>query len=355
MGLYKRDEVWWMSFTYNGKQIRKSTEVTNKSLAEKIYCKVVTDIAEGKWFEVSPLSDSVFKDMMDKYLAEYSPNKAKKTHTRDKSLASHLNEHFGNFKLTEIAPKEIYAYKVRRKTEGAAPKTVNNELSLMEHAYNLAMNEWEWVNSNPVVKVSKEKVNNEIIRWLTLDEEKRLLDVSPDWLKEIIVFALNTGLRQGELIDLTWDRVDLLNKTFTILEQKNKGKDTLPLNENAMEILNARSKVKSIKGNFVFYNKKGNTIVSSNLGRSFRSVVKKAGIAKFRFHDLRHTFATRLAQRGVDIYKIQRLGRWKSIQMVIRYAHHYAESLRDGIEKLDKIPNKFITILSQSHERRAAL
>lgn len=187
------------------------------------------------------------------------------------------------------------------------------------------------------------------------DDVAAFAGISPDWLKEIIVFALNTGLRQGELIDLTWDRVDSLNKTFTILEQKNKGKDTLPLNENAMEVLNARSKVKSIKGYFVFYNKKGNTIVSSNLGRSFRSVVKKAGIAKFRFHDLRHTFATRLAQRGVDIYKIQRLGRWKSIQMVIRYAHHYAESLRDGIEKLDKIPNEFITILSQSHERRAAL
>lgn len=355
MGLYKRGPVWWMSFTYKGKQLRRSTEIADKKLAEKIYCKVITDIAEGKWFEVSPCNDSTFKEMMNKYLDEYSPKKAYKTYMRDKSLAFHLNEHFGCLKLTEITPKDIYAYKVKRKREGAAPKTINNELALMGHAYNLAMKEWEWIDSNPVAKVSKEKVNNEIIRWLTLDEERRLLEASPCWLREIILFALNTGLRQGEIIGLTWDRVDLLSKTFTILEQKNKGKDTLPLNEKAMEILIVRNKSRSIKSNFVFYNKHGNKIVSSNLGRSFRSVVKKAGIEKFRFHDLRHTFATRLIQNGIDIYTVQRLGRWKSMQVVMRYAHHHAESLRSGVEVLDKMQNKFITILSQSHEERAAV
>ena len=354
MGLYRRDQVWWMSFTYNGKQMRRSTEVTDKKLAEKIYYKVITQIAEGKWFDASPFRDNTFGEMMEKYLTEYSPTKAPKTHMRDKSLAFHLNQHFGDYKLTEVTSNLIYEYKVSRKKEGAAPKTINNELILMGHAFNLAMKEWEWVDSNPVSKISKEKVNNEIVRWLTSDEERRLLGASPDWLKEIIVFAINTGLRQGEILALTWDRVDLTGKKFTILEQKNKGKDTLPLNVNAMGILIRRDTVRSIQNGFVFYNGNGNIIDRGNLSRAFRSAVKKAGIEKFRFHDLRHTFATRLIQNGVDIYTIQRLGRWKSIQMVLRYAHHHAESLRSGVEVLDRMPNGIITILSQSHEARAS-
>ncbi|MDG6026730.1 MAG: site-specific integrase [Candidatus Brocadia sp.] len=119
----------------------------------------------------------------------------------------------------------------------------------------------------------------------------------------------------------------------------------MPLNEKAKEILTVRNKSRSIKSNFVFYNKYGNKIVSSNLGRSFRSVVKKAGIEKFRFHDLGHTFATRLIQNDIDIYTVQRLGRWKSMQVVMRYAHHHAESLRCGAEVLDKLENKFIAIV----------
>lgn len=249
----------------------------------------------------------------------------------------------------------IYGYKVGRRKEGAAPKTINNELVLMHHAYNLAMKEWEWVSDNPVSKVSKEKVNNEIIRWLTPDEERRLLGASPNWLKEIIVFALNTGLRQGEILELIWNQVDLSKKTFTILEQKNKGKDTLPLNKTAMEILIVKDKVRSIKNSLVFYNGNGNRIDKSNLSRAFRSVVKKARIEKFRFHDLRHTWATKLIQNGVDIYTVQRLGRWKTIQMVMRYAHHHAESLRSGVEVLDRMPNEISTILAQSHEERAAV
>ncbi len=326
MGLYRRDSVWWMRFTYNGKQLRRSTEVTDKKLAEKIYCKVITDIVEGKWFEINHNEDKTFSEMMQKYLTEHFPKKALKTHKRDKSLSFHLNQYFGHFRLNEISPRLIYEYKVKRHQDGVAPKTVNNELGI-SHAMNLAMKEWEWVDSNPVSRVTKERVHNEIIRWLTFGEERCLLDASPKWLREIIIFALNTGLRREELIDLTWDRIDIANRTFTILEQKNRGKDTLPLNEKAMGILIKRNAVISTRNKYVFYNKNGNRFDPNSLSRSFRVMVKKAGIEKFRYHDLRHTFATRLIHRGVDIYTVQRLGRWKSIQMVMRYAHHHAESL----------------------------
>lgn len=221
----------------------------------------------------------------------------------------------------------------------------------MGHAFNLAIKEWEWVKDNPVSKVSKEKVNNQIERWLTFEEEKRLLEASPHWLQEIILFCLKTGLRRSDLIDLVWDRVDLERKNFTILEQKNKCKDTLPFNDGAMEILMARNKVRSIKSNYVFYNKNGNKIDPDNLDKSFRLAVKKAGIEKFRFHDLRHTFATRLVQSGLDIYAVLKLRRWKSMSMVMRYAHYYTESLRSGVKLLDRVPNEISTNLAQSHKK----
>jgi len=223
---------------------------------------------------------------------------------------------------------------------------VNNELRLLSHAFNLAIREWEWVEFNPVSRVSKEKVNNQLERWLTYEEEDKLLTASSHWLREIVIFAIYTGLRQGEILDLTWDRVDLFRRTLTILEQKNKGKDTLPLNAKALEVLKARYKVRSIKTSLVFYSKEGTRIDAANLQRAFYLAWKKAEIAKLRFHDLRHTFATRLVQAGVDLYKVQKLMRHKTPLMTQRYAHHYPESLRDGIEVLDRNG----TILEQSRE-----
>ena len=180
MGLIKRGRVWWMSFAYQGKQVRKSTGVTDKRLAEKIYYKVMTEIAEGKWFERLPGEEKTFRQMMERYLTEYSSqNKAPKSHVRDKSLADHLIRDFGGLTLAEIRPKYIAEYKQKRRENGAAPKTINNELALMSHAFNLAMKEWEWVRENPVSQVSREKGNNQIERWLTHEEEKKLLEASP--------------------------------------------------------------------------------------------------------------------------------------------------------------------------------
>jgi len=348
MGIYRRGQVWWMSFIYKGKRYRKSTETGDKKLAQRIYDKIKGEVAEGRWFERLPGEEKTFREIMEKYLKEYSVrNKALKSHIRDKSLANHLINFFGDYTLNEITPKLISEYKTKRREEGSAPKTINNELILMNHAYNLAIREWEWCKENPVNKVSKEKFNNLIERWMTFEEEEKLLSVSPKWLREILILGIETGLRQSELLNLQWPQVDFFRKTITILEQKNKGKDTLPLNERALEILRARAKIRHIKSNYVFYNENGNRIDARNLLRAFYSATKKAGLQNLRWHDAtRHTFATRLVQGGVDIYTVQKLGRWKTISMVQRYAHHYPESLRPGVEVLDKMRREYVTNLS---------
>jgi len=342
MALFKRGKVWWMRFHHEGRKVRKSTGVSDKRLAEKIYCKVKTQLAEGKWFEKDPDSVRTLEELMERYLAEHSAvNKTQKSYVRDEIISRHLLNFFGDINLTEIRPSIISQYKGKRRRDGVAPRTINYELAVLGHSFNLAMKEWEWVSDNPVSKVSKEKVNNQIERWLTLEEERRLLDVSPQWLREVIVFAVNTGFRRGEILALKWTCVDLFRKTVTLLEQKNGSKDTLPLNEGSLSVLKERAQVRHLaKPGFVFCNDDGSQIGESKLRFAFDTAVRRAGIEKLRFHDLRHTFATRLVQAGVDIYTVQKLGRWKSVEMVQRYAHHHTESLRSGVRVLDELAER---------------
>jgi len=348
MGLFKRGQVWWMRFTYNGKQLRRPTETNDKKLAEKIYHKVMTQIAEGKWFEKPLGSDKTVRQLLDKYLTGYSArNNTPKTQERDKYTAKLFNTFFGDAILSEIGPKDIADYKAERRNKGRAPSTVNRELGLLGHAFNLAIKEWEWLDFNPVARVSRERVFNKIERWLTFEEQEKLLAASPAWLREIIIFAVNTGWRRSEILALTWDNVDLFKKKLTILEQKNHDKDTQPFNERVLEVLKARYKVRSISSNLVFYDSEGRELDGRHVLKVFTRAVRLAKIAHCRFHDLRHTFATRLVQAGVDLYKVQKLMRHKSPLMTQRYAHHFSESLRDGVDTLDRIS----TNLAQSTKK----
>jgi integrase len=153
---------------------------------------------------------------------------------------------------------------------------------------------------------------------------------------------LNTGLRQEELLSLEWNRVNLFRKTILIQETKNGKPKTLPLNKVALDVINYRSKIRNIKNDFVFFTQTGNKILSGNLRTSFYIVTRKVGIKDFRWHDLRHTFATRLAQAGVDLYKISKLLGHKDIKMTQRYSHHCPDSLRDGVEILETDYNMII-------------
>lgn len=349
MALFKRGKVWWMRFTYEGRQVRRSTEVTDKELAKRIHDKVMGQVAEQKWFERLPGEDITVRELLERYLQDYSaPNKAPATHRRDKSLVEHLLTAFGDLTLVKVRPALIAEYKARRREAGASPKTLNDELGLLSHAYKLAMREWEWVSENPVLRVSREKVHNQIERWLTPEEEARLLAASPAWLREILLFAINTGLRQGEILQLQWPHVDLFRRTITLLEQKNRCKDTLPVNATALEVLKARARARSEGTDYVFFNGAEHRMDARNLLRAFYVARRKAKLGTFRFHDLRHTFATRLVQAGVDLYAVQKLGRWKTISMVMRYAHHYPESLRAGVEVLDRVGGRGSTNLAQS-------
>lgn len=235
--MFKRGGVWWTCIRHEGKKIQQSLETADKKAAKDIEAKIRTGIVERKYFEKAKSGHKTLNDMMEKFMKEHAPKVSVNMQKSYASSLKHLKAFFGDLKLSAISPKMIYEYKVLRKNEVIKPATINRELAMMSKAFNIAVKEWEWVKENPVAKVPKEKENNERDRWLTDEEERRLIDCSPPWLKEIVIFNLHTGLRIGELLSLERSRVNLFRKTIIIQVSKNGKPRTVPLNQIALDIL----------------------------------------------------------------------------------------------------------------------
>ncbi len=110
--------------------------------------------------------------------------------------------------------------------------------------FSLSVREWEWCKENPVARISIGKLNNEVDRWLRYEEEEKLLKHLPEWIKDIILFALNTGMRQNEIFTLKWSEVDLFRKTVSVLQSKNYDERTIPLNETFHNLLSRKAKIR---------------------------------------------------------------------------------------------------------------
>lgn len=354
MGLYKRNrsQYYWMSFRINGRRAFESTETTNRKLAEKIYAKRLTEITEGKWFP-NEARRRTFEELRERYMAEHSRvHKTPTTVVRDQSAFKNLSGVFNGLMLAEITPARISDYKALRIQEGVKPATISRELEVLRHALNLAI-QWEWMETTPFSKVKIEKPNNRVERWITPDEEKCLLNASTPWLQEIIIFALNTGMRQDEILSLKWSQIDLFRRTASLLVTKNKEKRTTPLNQTVFDLLKSKGKVRHISG-YVFASQTGTKLHARNLLRAFYDARKKASLEDVRFHDLRHTFATRLVQAGIDLYTVKELLGHKTITMTMRYAHHNPESLRHGVDILEKFGDTLVTLKEKQDLTNAA-
>ncbi|MEW6002539.1 MAG: tyrosine-type recombinase/integrase [Nitrospirota bacterium] len=339
MGLYRRGKTYWFSIQYKGKRIQESLTTDNKRLADKLHAKVLTDIIEGRYFEREEAKKHTFEDMMNRFMQEYAVKREPSTQERYISCHKNLSRYFHDMTLAGITPKTISAYVHLRRSEGSAAATVNREIAMLSKAFNLAMKQWEWCNSNPCSRISKEPENNTIDRWLTSDEEQRLLEGSRGYingqLTEIIIFALNTGMRQGEILNLKWQDIDFSRRIVSVKKTKNKDPKVIPLNQSVLTMLLKKRKVVTITG-YVFATQQGSMINRWNLKREFKNALRKAQVSSFRFHDLRHTFATRLVQSGAELYSVAKLLGHRDISTTQRYAHHYPESLRSSVEILDK-------------------
>jgi len=215
---------------------------------------------------------------------------------------------------------------------------VNCYLSALSHAFCIAVREWGWLEDSPTRKVRKPKQPRGRVRFLNDEERQRLLaacqaSLSP-YLYTVVMLALATGARRGELLSLCWPDVDLKRGTLTFHETKNGERRTVPLTGQVLTLMQQHARVRRIDTVLVFPNSTGKRAL--DIRAAWQGAVKRAGIVDFRFHDLRHTAASYLAMSGASLAEIAEVLGHKTLAMVKRYAHLSEAHTRGVVERMNR-------------------
>jgi len=358
-GLYLRGNIYWMRIAdENGRIVFKTTKVSNLKSAETILAKTRVDIAESKFLDKERAKMYSFFELSEEYLKLISPDKAEGTQERDAGIIENLKAFFGDCTLDMITLQNIEKYKakrlkdrVRNTEKTISQSTVKNELYTLSSMLESAR-KWGYVRENKArdFEFSKLKAKT-IIRWLTNEEEKALLDASEGELdgemRDMIILYTYTGCSQEEGLKLKWSQVDFQNRTLSLIRKKTERRKQLPrivpLCQTVMDMLKKRhDSVKSFSGHV--FHRKGMPVKQDDFGNAFKRVFKKSQIkVHCRPHDLRHTFASRLAQKGVSLYKIAELLGHSSVEVTKKYAHLCPSEMHADVSVLDALNGNQIT------------
>jgi len=328
MAIFKKNNNWYIDYYVNGRRKRESIG-PSKELAKKVLQKRKVQIAENKYLDVKRNDRIPFSEMAKLYLEVYSkPNK--RSSWRDEISVKHLQSFFGRRNLHEITPLDVEKYKKKRVDE-VSPATVNRETTCLKHILNKA-NEWGKIESNPIASVKLFKVREGRVRYLEKEEITRLIDACPDYIKPIVIVALNTGMRKGEIFNLKWNDIDFRKRIIYVLETKNNEVRKIPMNDITFRtLLQVR---KNPHSPCVFCKSHGEPY--KDIRGGFRTALGRAGIREFRFHDLRHTFASHLVMAGVDLKTVQELLGHKTFAMTLRYSHLSPDHKRQAMDLLGR-------------------
>jgi integrase len=312
--------VWWIRyFDQFGKKRRE--KAGTKSVAIKLYGKRKQQVLEGKKLPEMFRKPSVsLAQLVDDALAYSKRNK--RSYKTDIPRFARLKEWFGSHPADELTPKEIENALARAaEHEKWAPSTFNHYRSLMSLSYRLGTQNRK-VTSNPARSVTHRREDNNRVRFLTAEEEKKLRNIiEGKWASHMPEFdlAINTGLRKGSEYSLTWDMVDFRGRMLNIPRTKNEEPLHVPLNDAAVAALRVVHHRGDGRGRVFQSAKTGEPL--ENGKHWFDDAVMEAGIKSFRWHDLRHTFASRLRMKGAPLEDIADLLGHKSLTMTRRYAH----------------------------------
>jgi len=299
-----------------------------------VYRKRKTEIREGKFFPDTFGKKRVvlFQEIAQDFLAYAQVHK--RSAPTDGKRMKRLLEAFGNQPVASITPQQVEGFQRDLLALGLKPSTTNRYLALLKTIFSLALRNGK-AATNPVKAVKLLREHNVRIRYLTEEEEARLFAVLPERYRPLVKVALHTGLRQGELLGLTWAQVDFLAGVLTIPRSKHGETRHVPMNAVVREILWECWTARLAQANaspYVFLTAYGEPF--HDVRKWFPLALREAGIANFRWHDLRHTFASRLVMAGVDLRTVQELMGHKTIQMTLRYSHLSPSHQRQAVERL---------------------
>ena len=253
------------------------------------------------------------------WLLSRNPKTAEKT---KKAFQSAFSK-FMDFQLSTITAWEVEKWRNKRLANGIKPATTNRQINLIKGCLSRAV-EWEVIDSHDLQKVKAQTVDNAKVRYLSKDEESRLreslakLDIKH--LTTIVILAINTGMRKGEILSLQWNDINLENKVLTVDFQNAKSGNTrhIPLNTQAFNVLSDWQK---LSGNIGYVFKDNNQQRILDFRYDWAALLEDASITDFRFHDLRHHFASKLVMASVDLNTVRELLGHSDLKMTLRYAH----------------------------------
>jgi integrase len=343
MSLYKRGNTWWVRFTPpNGQQIRRSAKTTNKQQAQEFL-----DGLRASYWRMLQLGEKpkrTWQEAVERWLEEKKG--VKTTYINDVRCLRWLHSFLYNKYLDEISREDVDQIIKARLAEGVKNATVNRMMETMRAILRKAEKDWEWIDKATHIPMLPEPKRR--IRWLTKVEADRLLAELPEHLAEMMRFTLATGLREANVTQLQWSQVDTIRGCAWIHPDQSKSRKAIPvpLNADALALLQRQKTYqKNTSSTFVFLFR-GKPVNKANT-KAWRDALVRAGIENFRWHDLRHTWATWHIQQGTPLYVLQELGGWAGPEMVQRYAHLSAEHLKVYADKLAQ-PKAISTKLAQS-------
>jgi integrase len=310
MALYRRRDIWYIDYYADGKRYREVVGRNRKS-AERALAKREVQVAEDRFLDLALKRQVRFDQLILQYLEYAKVNKL--SWDRDQRSIKVLNRWFADKLLNQITALAIEKFKNQRRQE-VGPATVNRELACLKGMFSKAI-QWDMASANPVKMVKLFKENPGRTRYLQNDEIIRLLQEAAKHLRPILIVALYTGMRKGEILKLTWNDIDIDNRLIHVRNSKNGESRKVPMAEEVFKILNQLQKM----SDQLFTHSDGSPVV--NIRTCFNNAVKRAGIRGFTFHDLRHTFASHLVMNSVDLLTVKELLGHKTIGMTLRYAH----------------------------------
>ena len=346
MPVRKIRKSWWVDFRFARDRIRKMSPDNSKAGAEAYEAVLRQRLSKGEPLTgANPFSSKLlFKNFAKEWVETYvkTNNKPSEQKTKGLILNNHLIPFFGDKELKDIKMSSVEQYKTY-KLQKLSPKTINNHLAVLSKCLRTAM-DWGQLEACPQTKLLK--TNSQRLDFLTPIESRQLVQNchEPMW-REMILVALRTGMRLGELFGLDWQDIDFKRKIITVRRSivdgivgtpKNNKSRYIPITDEVCRALYDDRRVSGL----VFSRKGGLPLSRSLAGNAIIKICKKSGVKRISWHILRHTFASQLATEGVPIPVIKELMGHSSIVMTMRYAHLSYSALSDSVAVLEEAENR---------------
>ncbi|HEX7643015.1 MAG TPA: site-specific integrase [Burkholderiaceae bacterium] len=301
------------------------------------------EMVRGVFIQRSPSEKMLVSSALQRYAQEVVPTKKDSTQRREHARIREIDAYFGQYSLAAVTPDLVAKFRDMRLDQGKANNSVRLELALLGHLFNVAIREWHiGLAYNPVSNIRKPSPGNGRDRRLAKDEQMRLLAAvdqhSNPMLGWIVRIAIETGMRQSEILGLKRSQIDFKSRVIRLSNTKNDSARTVPMTKVATEVFAyaVKNPVRPFDTDLIFFGEPGKDGKRSpyQFLKTWQAIKKDLGMADLHFHDLRHEAVSRLVEAGFSDQQVASISGHKSMQMLKRYTHLRAEDL---VKKLDQM------------------